>query len=120
MTAGQSHTKNRRGLHTEQRRGRVRPDRKKLLALHFRLVAPRRANLRPKCEGADLVGLRGFGRLSALCHDMMSCHNSLRGANELSRGRGKRKETRGGGRREEARRRGGEEAHTELEQEMWG
>lgn len=38
---------------------RWRPDRKKLLALHFRLVAPRRANLSPKCKGGDLVAPRG-------------------------------------------------------------
>lgn len=37
------------------------PDRKKLLALHFRLVAPRRANLSPKCEGGDLAGPGGVG-----------------------------------------------------------
>lgn len=89
MTAGQSETKGGR-----QRGGG--PDRKKLLALHFRLVAPRRANLSPKCEGGDLVGPGGWSGtgtggtggsysrcLSAFCHDMMSCHNSLRGANEL-------------------------------------
>lgn len=38
-----------------QKGGEGRVDRKKLLALHFRLVAPRRANLSPKCEGGDLV-----------------------------------------------------------------
>lgn len=52
VTAGQSETK---GGETE----RWRPDRKKLLALHFRLVAPRRANLSPKCEGGDLAGPGG-------------------------------------------------------------
>lgn len=86
MTAGQGHTKNRQGAPHRAEGGRERghrPDRKKLLALHFRLVAPRRANLRPKCEGADPVGPGGFGPLSALCHDMMSCHSSSRGANEL-------------------------------------
>lgn len=57
VTAGRNGTK---GGETE----RLRPDRKKLLALHFRLVAPRRANLSPKCEGGDLAGpggCRGFG-----------------------------------------------------------
>lgn len=50
------------------------------------------ANLSPKCKGGDLAGpgggwlAGGAGGglcLSALCHDMMSCHNSLRGTNEL-------------------------------------
>lgn len=53
MTAGRSETKGGGG-----QRGQ-RPDRKKLLALHFRLVAPRRANLSPKCEGGDLAGPGG-------------------------------------------------------------
>lgn len=52
VTAGRSETK---GGETE----RWRPDRKKLLALHFRLVAPRRANLSPKCKGGDLAGPGG-------------------------------------------------------------
>lgn len=58
VTAGRSRTK---GGETE----RLRLDRKKLLALHFRLVAPRRANLSPKCEGGDLAGPgggRGLGK----------------------------------------------------------
>ncbi len=44
----------------ERETERWRPDRKKLLALHFRLVAPRRANLSPKCEGGDLARPRGW------------------------------------------------------------
>lgn len=55
MTAGQSETKLAGGDRE------VELDRKKLLALHFRLVAPRRANLSPKCKGGDLAGPRGGG-----------------------------------------------------------
>lgn len=80
---------------------RWRPDRTKLLALHFRLVAPRRANLSPKCKGGDLVGPGGrlwpsvsllyvmiWWVVTTACGALMSC-------SEARAGKGSQQERRG-------------------------